>query len=452
MPDGPELTHAWPHIQEELHRTVDDSAYQLWLDALRPQTLGGGALVLAAPPATCSWIAERFARVLDAAATSILGSATSVSVVPAEAGATPPPVERATRAARPLPHHTDAETAFHPKYTFEQFVIGDSNRLAHAAALAVAELPGHAYNPLFIYGTSGLGKTHLLHAIGNYLADHGSGLSVRYATAETFTNGFLNSIHGGGADRFKTRYRTNDVLLLDDIQFLERKAKTEEEFFHTFNALHEAGSQLVLTSDRLPRDLSGLEDRLRERFEAGLVTDLGAPDLATRMTILRKRVERDRIDLAEHSALEVIARRITGNMRALEGALIRVVALHSLTSRPIDAALATEVLDTLYPSTRAARRTTLRDIQEAACQTFGVTLDELLSPTRTRRVAWPRQVAMYLARELTDGTLPAIGQAFGGRNHATVLHACQRTKERISSDHEAHDAVQSVSRRLGEGP
>ncbi len=446
MPDGAELAHAWTDIQKELSDRVEEPAYGLWLEALHPETLDAGALVLSAPPATCSWVAERFARVLDAAATSILGSATSVSVVP-----TPPATSRPPHtAAPPPPRQTDPEPTLHPKYTFEQFIIGDSNRLAHAAALAVAELPGHAYNPLFIYGTPGLGKTHLLHAIGNYLADHGSGLSVRYTTAETFTNGFLSAIHDGGADRFKARYRANDVLLVDDVQFLERKAKTEEEFFHTFNALHEAGSQLVLTSDRLPRDLSGLEDRLRERFEAGLVTDLGPPDLATRLTILRKRAEQDRITLGDDSALEVIARRITTNMRALEGALIRIVALHSLTDRPVDAALATEVLDTLYPSTRAARRTTVRDIQEATCQTFGLTLDELLSATRTRRVAWPRQVAMYLARELTDGTLPAIGQAFGGRNHATVLHACQRAKERISSDAAAHDAVESVSRRLPE--
>lgn len=445
MPEGPELTHAWTRIREELHRAVEDSAYQLWLEPLRPQSLADGALVLAAPPAICSWVADRYARVLTAAATSVLGSATSVSVVPATAGAAPAPPERTTPAV-------EAATTFHPKYAFEQFVIGDSNRLAHAAALAVAELPGHAYNPLFIYGTPGLGKTHLLHAIGNYLLDSGSGLSVRYATAETFTNGFLSAIHDGGADRFKARYRNNDVLLVDDVQFLERKAKTEEEFFHTFNALQEAGSQLVLTSDRLPRDLAGLEDRLRERFEAGLVTDLGPPDLSTRLTILRKRVERDRIPLPDDSALEVIARRITGNMRALEGALIRVVALHSLTDRAINASLATDVLDTLYPSTRAARRTTVREIQEATCQAFGLTLEELLSATRTRRVAWPRQVAMYLAREMTDGTLPAIGQAFGGRNHATVLHACQRTRERMSSDLEALDAVHSLSRRVDEKP
>jgi len=452
LPEGPELTHAWTRIREELHREVEDSAYQLWLEPLRPQALADGALVLAAPPAICSWVADRYARVLAAAATSVLGSATSVSVVPASPGAVPAPPGRTTPAADPLPHRPDAAATFHPKYAFEQFVIGDSNRLAHAAALAVAELPGHAYNPLFIYGTPGLGKTHLLHAIGNYLIDSGSGLSVRYATAETFTNGFLSAIHDGGADRFKARYRNNDVLLVDDVQFLERKAKTEEEFFHTFNALQEAGSQLVLTSDRLPRDLGGLEERLRERFEAGLVTDLEPPDLSTRLTILRKRVERDRIPLPDDSALEVIARRITGNMRALEGALIRVVALHSLTDRALDASLATEVLDTLYPSTRAAPRTTVREIQEATCQAFGLTLEELLSATRTRRVAWPRQVAMYLARELTDGTLPAIGQAFGGRNHATVLHACQRTKERMSSDHEALDAVHSLSRRVGEEP
>jgi len=448
VPAAPELTDAWLRIRSELHRAVADSAYHLWLEPLRPRALDDGALTLAAPPATSSWVARRFARVLSAAVTTVLGPGASVCVVAADSPSSPP--ERGARPAPESPAFAAHGTAFHPKYTFDQFVIGDGNRLAHAAALAVAELPGHAYNPLFIYGPPGLGKTHLLHAIGNYLNDHGSGLSVGYATAETFTNSFLSSLHDGKGERFKALYRAHDVLLIDDVQFLERKAKTEEEFFHTFNVLHEAGSQLVLTSDRLPRDLSGLEDRLRERFEAGLVTDLGAPDIATRLAILRKRVERDHIELADDSALEVIAQRMRTNMRALEGALIRVVALHSLTNRPIDGELATEVLDSLYPATHSLRRITVREVQQATAAALGVTLDELLSTTRARRVSWPRQVAMYLARELTDATLPAIGEAFGGRNHATVIHACDRTRERTASDPSADAAVKAILQQLSD--
>jgi chromosomal replication initiator protein len=329
-------------------------------------------------------------------------------------------------------------------------VIGEGNRMAHAAALAVAELPGAAYNPLFIYGPPGNGKTHLLHAIANYLRAFGGGLEVEYATAETFTNRFINALRGSGMEAFKNRYRHNDVLLIDDIQFLESKSKIGEEFFHTFNALYETGSQLVLTSDRPPRDLQALEDRLRERFASGLVTDIAPPDLATRLTILRKRAQYDGLPEIDEGALRAIAQRITTNIRALEGALIRVVAFHSLTQRALDSALAEKVLAGLYPEARPAQRTVV-DVQRATCEAFDLSLDELLSATRSARIAWPRQVAMYLARELTDATLPAIGREFGGRNHTTVMHAHRRTTERISCDPEAFEIVDHITRSLRGG-
>jgi chromosomal replication initiator protein len=246
---------------------------------------------------------------------------------------------------------------------------------------------------------------------------------------------------------FKARYRHNDVLLIDDIQFLESKARIEEEFFHTFNALYETGSQLVLTSDRPPRDLQALEDRLRERFESGLVTDIVPPDLATRLTILRKRAQHDRLADVDEEALHAIAARITGNIRALEGALIRVVAFHSLSRRPLDAELAEEVLAGLYPDSRPTSRT-VRDVQRATCEAFGISIEELLSASRVARLAWPRQVAMYLSRELTDATLPAIGKEFGGRNHTTVIHAHRRTTQRISADPDAYEIVDHITRRL----
>jgi chromosomal replication initiator protein len=340
-----------------------------------------------------------------------------------------------------------------PKFTFEQFILGDGNRFAHAAALAVAEMPAQAYNPLFLYGPPGVGKTHLLHSIGNYVRAYGSGATVRCTTAEAFTNAFLGALHGGDVDRFKERFRGVDVLLIDDVQFLESKARTEEEFFHTFNALHDAGSQVVLTSDRLPRDLAALEDRLRERFESGLVADIRPPDLPTRMTVLRKRVHHDGVALDGEDALAVIADRIDTNMRALEGALIRVVAYHSLTGRPIDAALAEEVLDGLYPGQKGGRarlpaKPTVDLIQAATCELFGLTRDELLSESRNQRITWPRQLAMYLAREYTAQSLPAIGHAFGGRNHTTVMHACKRAAQRLATDPEVATTIRTLTERI----
>jgi chromosomal replication initiator protein len=342
------------------------------------------------------------------------------------------------------------------RLTFESFVIGDTNRFAHAAALSVAESPGQAYNPLFIYGPPGVGKTHLLHAIGNYILRYGAGLTVRFTTVEAFTNAFIWSLQGGEIERFKDRFRRTDVLLIDDIQFLESKAKTEEEFFHTFNALQDTGSQLVLTSDRLPRDLAELHDRLRERFEAGLVTDIQPPDLATRMTVLRKRARHDGADVSD-AVLETIAKRICGNVRALEGALIRVVAYGSLSGVPMTPQVADTVLDGFYgPERRIGARTaagpSLEAIQDAVCDTFHITRDELLSPSRAARLVWPRQVAMYLARENTDLTFPDIARRFGGRNHTTVMHAVKRTADRLTTDREAFDTVRELTERLSARP
>ena len=291
-----------------------------------------------------------------------------------------------------------------------------------------------------------MGKTHLLHSIRHYIEAYGAGLSVRYATIEDFTNEFITALQSGGIDTFKARYRRNDVLLIDDIQFLETRAKTETEFFHTFNALYEAGSQLVLASDRLPRDMQQLEDRLRERFESGLVTDIRPPDLATRTTILRMRAHQDRVAVSEE-VLGVIAARIDSNVRTLEGALIHVVAFHSLTGRELTTKLASEVLDGLYPDTRP-RRLTVEEIQELVCSEFEISRDTLLSAERTARVAWARHVAMYLAREHTDQTLPAIGRAFGGRNHSTVLHACRSTAKRMQADPEAYQVINTLVARL----
>ena len=299
-----------------------------------------------------------------------------------------------------------------PKLTFDQFVIGDSNRLAHAAALTVAEMPAQAYNPLFICGPPGVGKTHLLSSIAGLLLAHNPGLAVRCTTGEAFTNEFLVALSDGRTDGFKTGFRQVDVLLVDDVQFLERKAKTEEEFFHTFNALYDAGRQIVLSSDRPPHNLQALEDRLRERFEAGLVADIKPPELATRLAILRKRAHHDRIELADPRVLEAIAERVTLNVRALEGALIRVVAFSSLTGRPLTIELAREVLDGLYPAPDAAPRSAHLGRRDPGSRMRALRALHrgAALPARTARVAWPRQVAMYLSRELTEESLPSIGR------------------------------------------
>ena len=447
---------AWLRIRGELRRAVSDSTWHLYLEPLRVGGLDRGVLTIVAPPETRGWVTDRFGRLLRTCAASVLGPEASVVVAgePPEAGGSPTPPSaprqrRFQRADAPPapPAPAPREERFNPRLTFDQFVIGDSNRLAHAAALAVAEMPGLAYNPLFICGPPGLGKTHLLHSIANYVTTYGNGATCRYTTVEAFTNHFLGALHGGDIDGFKEAYRGVDVLLVDDVQFLQSKVRTEEEFFHTFNALHAAGSQIVVTSDRLPRDMDALEDRLRERFEAGLVCDVRPPDLGTRLTILRKRVQQDAIAGADPEALELIAARVHQNIRALEGALIRVVAFGSLTRRPVTASLAAEVLDGLYPDLRPPGRT-LEEIQGSTAEAFGVSIDDLLSSSRVARLAWPRQVAMYLSRELTDQTLPAIGRAFGGRNHTTVMHACRRTAERIAADPDAFAVVDRLTREL----
>lgn len=478
-----ELEHIWSRVQVEMAHAVDEPTYRIWLEPLRALELSDKHLLIEAAPHSLRWVRERFGAILQASVDIVVGSGATVELLSGpgsvdvhargprrETGTSGASNDRPSRtpgvssrrrgqssldgSARSTAPRSSAGPLGNPKLTFDQFVIGDCNRLAHAAALTVAEMPAQAYNPLFICGPPGVGKTHLLSSIASLLLSHSPGAAVRCTTGEAFTNEFLEALGGGQTNDFKERFRHVDVLLIDDVQFLERKTKTEEEFFHTFNALHDAGRQIVLTSDRPPHDLQALEDRLRERFEAGLVADIAPPDLATRMAILRKRAHQDGLDLDDDLALIAIAERVTNNVRALEGALIRVVAFSSLTGRPVTAELANEVLDSLYPRAQSSRKPhprSIAEIQVAACDHFGLSADELLSSARTRRIAWPRQVAMYLSRELTDESLPAIGRHFGGRDHTTVLHAWRRTAARIADDEASRQSVESLCKSLDPG-
>jgi chromosomal replication initiator protein len=440
---------AWRKIAAALRAAVGESMFQVWIEPLQVESLRGTTLTLRAPTGTGGWLTGRYGRVLERCAREVLGPAAQVLL----SGEGDP---RPAAPQEPSVQDEQWTTDLDPRLSFDQFIIGDGNRLAHAAALAVAENPGQAYNPLFLYAPPGHGKTHLLHAIGNYIAAFESGARVRYTTAEAFTNHFLHAVRQPATiAAFKHAYRDADVLLVDDIQFLASKARTEEEFFHTFNALHTRGRQLVVTCDRLPSRLEGIAQRLRERFEAGLVADIRPPDLAMRVAVLRKRAALDGVAISDHGVLELIAARVTENIRALEGALIRVVAFHSLTGQPIDVALTEHVLDSMhYPpavaeaATPKSRRPDLDAVKAAVADAYGLTVDELVSPARAARVAWPRQVAIHLARELTNAPLTAIGEAFGGRNHATVLHALKRVAGRLADDPQAVVEIEDLTRDL----
>ena len=340
----------------------------------------------------------------------------------------------------------EAESRLNPKYLFETFVIGSSNRFAHAAAVAVAEAPAKAYNPLFIYGESGLGKTHLLHAIGHYVRSLYSGARVRYVSSEEFTNDFINSIRDGKADGFRRRYRDIDVLLVDDIQFLENKEQTQEEFFHTFNTLHNANKQIVISSDRPPKQLITLADRLRNRFEWGLITDVQPPELETRIAILRKKAAQEGLN-APPEVLEYIASKISTNIRELEGALIRVTAFASLNRQPVDLNLAEIVLKDLIPDSEGSE-ITAATIMAATAAYFGLSMEDLCGSSRSRVLVTARQIAMYLCRELTDLSLPKIGQQFGGRDHTTVMHADRKIRSLMAERRSIYNQVTELTNRI----
>ncbi len=350
------------------------------------------------------------------------------------------------RQQRPEPAAQASDTRLNPKYTFDTFVIGASNRFAHAAAVAVAEAPAKAYNPLFVYGESGLGKTHLLHAIGHYARTMFPNVRVRYVNSEEFTNDFINSIRDDKASAFQSRYRSVDVLLIDDIQFLQGKLQTQEEFFHTFNTLHNANKQIIITSDLPPKELSGFEDRMRTRFESGLLTDVQPPDLETRIAILRKKAIQERMSVPD-DVLEYIASNFSTNIRELEGALIRVTAFSNLNRQQIDLPLAEIVLKDVLPN-ETPNQVTAATIMAVTSAYYAVTIEDLCGSSRSRQLVTARQIAMYLCREMTDLSLPKIGQHFGGRDHTTVMHADRKIRELMSERRAIYNQVTELTNRI----
>ncbi|GAB6107513.1 chromosomal replication initiator protein DnaA [Fusibacter bizertensis] len=337
-------------------------------------------------------------------------------------------------------------TNLNPRYVFNEFVVGNSNRFAHAASLAVAESPAKSYNPLFIYGGVGLGKTHLMHAIGHYILSQNKNAKVYYVSSEKFTNELINSIKDDKNEEFRNKYRTVDVLLVDDIQFIAGKERTQEEFFHTFNALYEENKQIIVSSDRPPKEIPTLEDRLRSRFEWGLITDIQPPDYETRIAILKKKSERDRIDIPGE-VFEFIATKIKSNIRELEGALNRVVAYSTLTKREVDISLVNEALKDIFSTTRA-RKIDVDFIKSTVAEYFNMKIEDFESKKRTRQIAYPRQIAMFITRELTDLSLPKIGEEFGGRDHTTVIHACEKISTEMLSDYDLKNKIDGIIKEI----
>jgi len=431
----------WDQACQVMHTEMTEVTFNTWIkSALRPLGYSGSQFYIeAVTDFYYQFVVPRYAVLISNSLSEAAGRPMKAQIF------TPAQADEYRAGAAPVEKAPD-ESSLNPKYTFDTFVVGSSNRFAHAAALAVAEAPADAYNPLFIYGGVGLGKTHLMHAIGHYMLSQKPTLRVKYVTCELFMNEMVNSLNKKTQAEFREKYRNIDVLMVDDIQFLTGKTGTQEEFFHTFNALHTAGKQIILSSDKPPREIAKLEDRLRSRFEWGLIADISKPDLETRVAILKSKAEEELLKV-DTDVLTMIAERVANNVRELEGCLTRLVAYSSLTGKPVDRQLAEDALREIFARVEP-RHLTCDDVMEAVAAYYSVSVDDLKSPRRSRDVAVPRQIAMYISRELVGAPLTQIGDSFGGRDHSTVNHACQKVSLEIRSSSTLNTLVSDLMQQL----
>ncbi|GAA0127046.1 chromosomal replication initiator protein DnaA [Clostridium senegalense] len=443
-----QVKELWEKTLIILKEELTEVSFNTWIKSIEPISLENIALKLGVPNNFTKDILEnRYKDLIINSIKSVSNKTYNVEFfVVSEEALEKESSKKEEITQRRLMVNDEMSAILNPKYTFDSFVIGNSNRFAHAASLAVAESPAKAYNPLFIYGGVGLGKTHLMHAIGHYIQDVNPKSKVVYVSSEKFTNELINSIKDDKNVEFRNKYRNIDVLLIDDIQFIAGKERTQEEFFHTFNALHEANKQIILSSDRPPKEIPTLEDRLRSRFEWGLIADIQPPDFETRIAILKKKADVESLDIP-NDVMVYIATQIKSNIRELEGALIRIVAYSSLTNREINVDLATEALKDII-SSKNARQITIELIQDIVSSYYNLKIEDFKSSRRTRNVAFPRQIAMYLSRKLTDMSLPKIGEEFGGRDHTTVIHAYEKISQALKKDENLQSSVSDLTKKI----
>ena len=433
----------WDQACTVMHREMTEVTFDTWIKAaLRPLGAEGDQFYIeAVTDFYYSFVVPRYSVLIGNSLTEVAGRPIKAKLL------TPAQAEK-YRSGAVVEDKPTERANLNPRYTFDTFVVGSNNRFAHAAALAVAEAPADAYNPLFIYGGVGLGKTHLVHAIGNYMLSQNPNLRIKYVTSELFMNEMVNALNKKTQAEFREKYRNIDVLMVDDIQFLTGKMGMQEEFFHTFNTLHNAGKQIIMTSDKPPRDIVKLEERLVSRFEWGLIADISKPDLETRVAILKRKAEEEMLNV-DNAVLTMIAERVTNNVRELEGCLTRLVAYSSLTGKPVDKALAEDALREIFARSEP-RHVTCEDVMEAVATYYNVTTAELKGPRRSRDVAVPRQIAMYISREVVCAPLTAIGGCFGGRDHSTVNHACQKVAADMKASPSLNTLVNDLMQKLQE--
>lgn len=440
------LNSIWENVLDQVKTNISEVTFLTWFKETELIDLNTTkALIKADNDFQRDWLVNQYTTLIEDAVFQTIGEKVSIKIIVKDElkDLSTDGVKNETKLADTA---TPVPNTLNEQHTFDTFVIGNGNRFSHAASLAVAEAPAKAYNPLFIYGGVGLGKTHLMHAIGNFVLENRPNAKVVYLSSEKFTNEFINSIRDNKTEEFRNKYRNVDVLLIDDIQFLAGKESTQEEFFHTFNSLHENNKQIVISSDRTPKEIPTLEDRLRSRFEWGLMTDVTPPDLETRIAILRKKCEEENVEIP-NEAMIYIANHIHTNIRELEGALTRVAAYAKISNQPMTPEVVSEALKDLV-TTKQSKRITIHDIQVAVSEYYGIHIDELASKKRTKSIAFPRHVAMYLSRELTDNSLPKIGEVFGGRDHTTVIHAHEKISKLVAEDELFREELKEIESKL----